>query len=73
MLLLCNSYFPPIHRKDPETIYLTSVRRIQGKRISDAELTKIFRKAQQAKASSQSYQSFTNKKLGLRPDAESKL
>ena len=28
--------------------YLTSVRRIHGKRISDAELTIIFRKAQQA-------------------------
>ena len=36
---------------------LTSVRRIQCKRISDAELTIIFRKAQQAKGSSQSTQS----------------
>ena len=45
-----------------ELYILTSVRRIHGKRISDAELTIIFRKAQQAKASSQSYQSSTNKK-----------
>ena len=36
---------------------LTSVRRIQCKRISDAELTIIFRKAQQAEASTQSTQS----------------
>ena len=41
-------------------VNLTSVRRIHGKRISDAELTIIFRKAQQAKASSQSYQSSTS-------------